>query len=136
MRLVLDTKVLLVSISSNSKYHWLLQKLLNGDIVICVTNEILAEYEEIVSQHMGRIASDSLLGLLENLENVEFINTYFHFNLISKDPDDNKFVDCAVAGRANYLISHDKHYRVLKDIEFPKVEVLDLIMLEKMLLHQ
>lgn len=41
-----------------------------------------------------------------------------------QDPDDNKFVDCAIACNAKYLVSNDKHFRILKDIPFPKVELL------------
>ena len=133
MKLVLDTNVLLVSISSRSKYHWLFQKLLSGSFVLCVTNEIVTEYEEIVSQHMGKVASDSLLGLLDNLNNVEYINTYFNFKLIPNDPDDDKFVDCAIASSADYLVTHDNHFNVLKSVEFPKVEIIDIESLMKLI---
>ena len=132
MKLVLDTNVLLVSISSRSKYHWLFQKLLDGSFVLCVTNEIVNEYEEIVSQHMGKVASDSLLGLIDNLNNVEYIKTYFNFKLIPNDPDDDKFVDCAIASSADYLVTHDNHFNVLKTVEFPKVEIIDIDSLMKL----
>jgi predicted nucleic acid-binding protein len=51
---------------------------------------------------------------------------YFRFDLIKKDRDDNKFVDCAIAANAHYIVSEDKDFRVLKKIDFPKVEVLSL----------
>jgi len=35
------------------------------------------------------------------------------------------FVDCAIASNANYVVSHDKDFNVLKKIEFPKVKVID-----------
>jgi predicted nucleic acid-binding protein len=43
---------------------------------------------------------------------------------IEKDKDDNKFVDCAIAGNADYIISNDKHFNILSQIEFPSIEVL------------
>ena len=43
------------------------------------------------------------------------------FNLITSDPDDNKFVDCAICGQAEYLVSNDKHFKVLNDIQFPSI---------------
>ena len=55
-----------------------------------------------------------------------FITPYFHFNLIKEDPDDNKFVDCAVAGNAKFIVSEDRHYNILKTVDFPRVEVLGL----------
>ncbi|WP_374756172.1 hypothetical protein [Larkinella rosea] len=41
--------------------------------------------------------------------------------MIEADHDDDKFVDCAVACQADYIITFDKHFDVLKKIEFPKV---------------
>ena len=38
--------------------------------------------------------------------------------------NDNKFVNCALWGNAHYLVSNDKHFRVLKHIDFPKIDVL------------
>ena len=47
-------------------------------------------------------------------------------HLITADPDDNKFVDCAFAAGATYIVSDDAHYNVLKDIPFPHLIVLKL----------
>jgi predicted nucleic acid-binding protein len=52
------------------------------------------------------------------------VTTYFKFNLL-KDEDDNKFVDCAVAANADYIVSHDKDFKPLKKISFPIVNVID-----------
>jgi len=52
------------------------------------------------------------------------MHPYFHFNLISVDPDDNKFVDCAIIANADYIVSQDAHFNVLKTINFPKVNVI------------
>lgn len=82
---------------------------------------------------MGPEVSESVLGTLDNLLNVHLITSYYRFDLIKKDRDDNKFVDCAIAANANYIISEDKDFRILKRIEFPKVVVLDLKKFEKIL---
>jgi putative PIN family toxin of toxin-antitoxin system len=124
MRVVLDTNVLLVSISDRSPYHWIYLGLTQGKYELCVTTEILLEYAEIIEQHMGFEVSESVQGVLDNLTNIHFINSYFRFDLIKKDKDDNKFVDCAIAANANFIVSEDKDFRVLKKIAFPKVEVL------------
>ena len=49
---------------------------------------------------------------------------YFEWDIIEKDPDDNKFFDCAVAANADYIVSEDKHFNVLKHIPFPSVNVI------------
>lgn len=53
-------------------------------------------------------------------------NTYFHFHLIEQDKDDNKFVDCAIAANAKYIVSEDAHFKQLKNIPFPIVNVIRL----------
>lgn len=67
-----------------------------------------------------------VIHLLLESEYVELINPYFRLQLIEADHDDDKFVDCAFAANATYIISDDKHYDVLKEIDFPKLLVLKL----------
>lgn len=61
------------------------------------------------------------------------IQPSFHWKLIYADPDDDKFVDCAVAGNADYIVTNDRHFQVLKDTPFPKVETLSIVEFEKVL---
>ena len=129
-KIVLDTNVLLVSISSKSKLHWIFKSLLEGKFTLCVTTDILAEYAEIIELHMGILASENALGVLENLPNVEFITNYYKFNLL-KDEDDNKFVDCCISANADFIVTHDSDFNLLKNIDFPKVVVIDTMTFKK-----
>lgn len=54
MKLVIDTNIILVSISEYSPHHWVFKSLLNKEYTLCVTNEILLEYEEIVTRYLGQ----------------------------------------------------------------------------------
>jgi putative PIN family toxin of toxin-antitoxin system len=123
MKVVLDTIIFLVSISRKSPFHWIFEALLSGRFTLCLTNEIISEYEEIIAFHMGKELADATLKLLIELENVEKVNIYFRWNLI-KDADDNKFSDCALACWANYLVTHDADLNVLKKLGFPKVPII------------
>ena len=49
-----------------------------------------------------------------------------NLNVIEADPDDNKFVDCAVAGNAKFIVTEDGHYDILKDLMLPRVDVIKL----------
>lgn len=82
------------------------------------------EYEEIIGKHLGEDLAKNILQLIENAPNVRWITKYYKWNLIKNDADDNKFVDCAIAGDAKFLVSDDKHFNVLKDISFPLVSLL------------
>jgi len=124
-KVVIDTNVFLVSISSKSKYHWIFEAILNENFFLCVTTEILDEYAEIIEQKMGYEAGETAMALIESLPNVIFTNSFFRFNLL-KDPDDNKFVDCAIAANADFLLTHDSDFNTLKSIQFPKVNIIDI----------
>ena len=51
------------------------------------------------------------------------LNTALANNLIQSDSDDNKFVDCCITANAQYIVSNDRHFDILKHIEFPHVNV-------------
>jgi predicted nucleic acid-binding protein len=67
-----------------------------------------------------------ILSILSVAPNVIYAEPYFKWNLVEQDPDDNKFVDLAVAGNADYLVTNDKHFNPLKLIEFPKLNIVSL----------
>jgi len=104
-------------------YHWLIGLLLEEEIELYVTSDILFEYEEVLKNKYSASVAANFLVALKELPNVHNTQVYYHWNLI-KDPDDNKFVDCYVASNAQYLISHDNHFSILNSISFPKVNVV------------
>jgi predicted nucleic acid-binding protein len=59
-------------------------------------------------------------------KNVALVTPFFHWHLIYHDPDHDKFVDCAIAGNADYLITNDTDFNILKQLNFPKISVLSL----------
>ncbi len=126
LNIVLDTNVLLVSISEFSKYHWLFQYLIDKQFNLYLTNEILTEYEEIIGKKLNIEAANSVIRALMELENVFPTSIYFKFNLIFEDPDDNKFIDCAIASNCDFIVTNDKHFNVLKGIDFPKIAIVNL----------
>lgn len=133
LRLVLDTNVFLVSLLPHHKYWWLFEALLNQTYILLVSNEILTEYLEKCIQKYGVELTEQQLDFLLELSNVELITNYYNWQLIDADPDDDKFVDCAVAGQADYIVTHDKHFKVLETISFPKVPIIRLEELKPLL---
>jgi len=122
--IVLDTNCLLVSISNSSKFHSVWTAFLNQEFILCISNEILSEYEEILARKTSPAFAEKIIYIILNSENVVFVNPFYRFELITADPDDNKFVDCAIVGNADYIVSQDAHFNVLKTIDFPKVNVI------------
>ncbi len=124
MKVVLDTNVLFVAISTLSEYHSIWQELQLGRYELCVTTDILNEYEEKLQERFRPGVSENTLGFIMNSPDVVFISNYFFWNFIHEDPDDNKFVDCAISANADFIVTNDKHFRVLKEIAFPSVPVI------------
>lgn len=126
MRLVLDTNSLIQCVSRRSRYHDLWLSFIDGRNQLCVTTEILNEYVEILQRETTENFSSIMLEVILNNPNTLFINVFYKFNLIIADPDDNKFIDCAIAAQAKYIVTEDHHYDVLRDLEFPKVDIIGL----------
>lgn len=116
--------MLSVAISRRSKLYPIWQAVRSGDFELLVTTDILYEYSEVIADDLSPEVSENVLDMLEILPNIIPVHKYYFWNLITVDQDDNKFVDCGVAGSADYLVTDDKHFNVLKMIPFPKVIVL------------
>ena len=121
---VIDTNCLLVCLANRSKFHSIWTAFLNEEFNLCVSNEIMAEYEEIFARKTSPVFAEKIIHIILNSENVIFVNPSYRFGLISVDPDDNKFVDCAIIANADYIVSQDTHFDILKTISFPKVNVI------------
>ena len=114
MRVVLDTNVFLVSIAVSSRYRPIFEALLNGRFTLVISNDILTEYEEVIIRKTNVLIASNILEAISNLSNVLKQEIYIKWDIIEKDRDDNKFVDAAIAGNCNYLVSNDRHFNILK----------------------
>jgi putative PIN family toxin of toxin-antitoxin system len=127
MRIVLDTNSLIQCVAYNSVYRRVWQSVLNGQNTLCVTSEILFEYEEILGRYFNPQFAETVINAFMESKHVVRVNPTYHFNLITADPDDNKFVDCAIQANARYIVTNDHHYDILRQIDFPKVGIIKLM---------
>ncbi|MCR5248849.1 MAG: putative toxin-antitoxin system toxin component, PIN family [Paludibacteraceae bacterium] len=125
-RIVLDTNCLIMAISARTKYNQIWKSFLSGDFVLCLSNEILEEYEEVIARNVNPKIAGIVIYTILTRNNVERLDPHFHFHLIQQDEDDNKFVDCAVVSNAKCIVSEDRHFEILKTIDFPKVDILGI----------
>jgi len=126
MKIVFDTNCLVRILLKNSHYRCLWDAFLYGKFELCYTTEILQEYEEVLSRFYSVPFTKFVIETILNAPNVEQATVYYKWLLIPADPDDNKFVDCAISANTDFIVSNDKHFNVLKNIDFPKVNVLDI----------
>jgi len=126
MRVVIDTNVLLMSIPKKAKYRLIFDSLISGEYELVISNEILSEYIEKIEEKANAIVANNIGEFLVNSKYVHKIEVYYRWGLIERDPDDNKYVDCAIAGNVSYVVSNDAHFNELKRIDFPPVEVIKI----------
>ena len=94
---------------------------------LCISNDILTEYQEIIGQKTTPEIAENVISLILHHPLTELYDPKFRFGFITKDADDNKFVDCAIIANAQYIVSDDVHFDELKQLpsEF-QIEVLKL----------
>ena len=96
-----------------------------------MSNEILTEYQEQITNRYGVDRTDASLDYLLLLPNVILKNPSFLWQLVENDKDDNKFVDCYIAGQCDYIISNDRHLYQIKNNKFPQIAVLRYVEFEE-----
>ena len=125
-RIVLDTNCLLMSIPRKSPYHQILLDFLAGKYLLCVSNEVVLEYEEILTRKVGSLVANNIINAILASSNTIFINPQKRYQLIKSDSDDNKFVDCAISANAKYIVSQDHHYDVIRfnpEFDFTAIDI-------------
>jgi len=124
MRVVIDTNVFISSFFGTGSPRKIIDFWKEGRITICLSNQIIDEYVEVLEK----------LGLMGEREILEILQLFAHgFNslfarktpeleIVEDDPDDNKFFECAVAFTANFIVSGDK--KILELEEYIGIKVV------------
>lgn len=119
-RVVLDTNVLVAAhFNSRSASNRILELCQGKKLVLLLTSHILKEFSRILHnisarknfrERIDKIISQAIL-----------IKKIPRIDMVVEDPADNKFLSCAVAGKADYIITSDKHLLVLKKFRGIKI---------------
>lgn len=124
MKIVLDTNVLLIALPKNSMYRPIFDAIVRGNLELAVSSEVLLEYEEVLTEMTNNSIAYNVLELLSALKNVSVYEIYFQWGFITKDWDDNKFVDLAIRSNSDFIVTNDKHFKTLKNVKFPLVKTI------------
>jgi len=125
VRVVLDTNVLLSGIFFGGVPGRLLDAWQNGQLALVLSPAILTEYRRAGAQLVVRYPStvttlDPILALLAQAATI--VNAPALPAAVSADPDDDKFLACALASRTPVIVSGDKH--LLRVSGWSGIEVL------------
>ena len=118
MTVCLDTNVFLQIFGQRQPWYPILRALLDGRKALAVSTEILLEYEEITVNLSGPHRWRDVATLLERLAhlhgNIRYVEPSYRLRIITSDPEDNKFSDCAIAAEADFVVTQDSHFSALK----------------------
>jgi putative PIN family toxin of toxin-antitoxin system len=135
VEIALDTNVLLAAIAKNNKWRPIYDAFIGEKYILLITTEIYLEYIEKLQEKTSIEVAYNIGRVLETKNNILIVTVSFKWGLIKSDADDNKFADCAIAGNADYLVTNDSDYRILKQLAFPKLNIVTaeefLIILQK-----
>lgn len=115
IRVVIDTNIFVSSFFGGNPRR-IIDLWKNGDVLLCLSPEIVDEYIEVLSRlSLGEAGEiEELLKLFAKAYHVVFTHTPPELTIVSEDPDDDKFIECAVALDAKYIVSGDKALLAVK----------------------
>ncbi len=122
MTVCLDTNVFLQMFGRKQPFYPIFRELLDGRLILAISTEILLEYEEITLNLSGAERWRDVLAFLDLATqlhgNIRQIEPHYRFGVMVTDPDDNKFCDCAIAAEADFIVTEDAHFDVLKSVGY------------------
>ncbi|WP_448702599.1 putative toxin-antitoxin system toxin component, PIN family [Mucilaginibacter sp. AW1-3] len=124
MKVVLDSNVLLIALGKKSRYRPIWDTFISGGFQLIISEDVVHEYEEILHQRSAIGVAELIMEIFIESPDVIHQNIYYQWNAITKDPDDNKFFDIAVAGNADYLVTNDVHFNLVKQLPFPSITII------------
>lgn len=92
---------------------------------LLISKEILEEYKAVINrfERISLTKRKNLLGKIRAHSNR--VSPKEKFAVIKDDPKDNKFLECAVAGKADFLVTGDKHLLALKEFQGIKIITIE-----------
>lgn len=110
VKVVVDTNVFVSGIFFSGPPAKILTAWHSGCIKLAVTEEIIEEYRRVLESLAMKLSPVDTGAVLETvLIEAELVQTYVLKEPVCEDPDDDKFLACAVASKSKYIISGDKH---------------------------
>ncbi|MDI9551711.1 MAG: putative toxin-antitoxin system toxin component, PIN family [Bacteroidota bacterium] len=121
MKIIVDTNVVISGVFFGGAPRRILEAIVQSRVTACATTEIVAEYEDVVeemiSRKQGHLSRNILLPLIQNMNIVPAVSNV----KVCRDPDDDKFINCAKDSGSVYIVSGDKDLLVIETFEGIKI---------------
>jgi putative PIN family toxin of toxin-antitoxin system len=116
MRVVLDTNVFISGIFFSGPPSQILKAWANKKFQLLLSQPILDEYQRVAEELSSKFSSIDISQILDFVMiHGLFVDTRDISITVCDDPDDDKFIECAVAGNCKNIISGDKHLLKLSE---------------------
>jgi putative PIN family toxin of toxin-antitoxin system len=113
-RVVADTNIYISALMFGGLPSVLLDLGLMQAITLVISPPLLDELQDKLRVKFGVLAQDAA-AIRAKLETIgDLVHPAMVLDVVSHDPDDNRVLECAVAGRADYIVSGDRHLLNLK----------------------
>ncbi|MFO7584771.1 MAG: putative toxin-antitoxin system toxin component, PIN family [Anaerolineales bacterium] len=110
MKIVLDTNVFVSGVFFGGLPYQILKAWSAGVVELVISDEILSEYKRVAEILAERYPPTNLHTFLSFVEQKAiFFDTPSFTQQVCEDPDDDKFLACALASGATIIVSGDKH---------------------------
>ena len=122
MKVVLDTNVFISSFFGGNPRK-IIDLWKNGKITLCLSNNILEEYIEVL-RRLGlenEQELEELLALFKKGFNLVFTKKTPQLFVVKDDPDDDKFIECAVKLEADFAVTGDRALEAIKEYKGIKI---------------
>jgi len=113
LKLVIDTNVVISSLlKTESNPALIMSLILRGDCTLCVTEKIFVEYEEVSGRGKFKKLDQAGVGkfLSALRKRALWVIPKVTIGDVTKDPDDNAFLECALESKADFLITGNIHH--------------------------
>ncbi len=110
MKIVLDTNVFISGIFFSGPPAQILKAWKDQKFQIVISKEILSEYQRVAHELSKKISAVDIVPIIELLTIYgEIVETEGISVTVCEDPDDNMFLECAIASNSKIIVSGDKH---------------------------
>ena len=122
MKAVFDTNVLISVFLSDGAPRKVFRKVLTGDVVLLISKALLREFRGVISRKKFGFTKGEVEKMVDLLQEVAYIvEPTDRLGYIKEDPDDNRVLECAVAGGVTYIVTGDRHILDLEEFSGIKI---------------
>ena len=114
-RVVADTNIYISALTFGGLPGVLLGLGLMQAFRLVISRALLDELEDKLRVKFGVLAQDAAAIRVKLQSAGDLIDPAIVLNVVTDDPDDNRVLECAVAGQADYIVSGDRHLLKLKE---------------------